>query len=92
MKIKEFILRSGIKSQEELAGRLGIQPATVYAWTAGTRKPGWDMIVALYELGMTTEEIFEKAYLSSVKSSHDDLASRLSAKLDEICFKLDHRR
>lgn len=92
MKVKEFILRSGIKSQEELADKLGVKPETVYAWTAGTRKPGWDMIVSLYELGMTTEEIFEKAYLASVKSSHDDLALSLSAKLDEICFKLDHRR
>lgn len=92
MRIKEFILRVGIKSQEELAEKLGVTPAAVYSWTNGSRKPGWEMIVALYELGATTEEIFGKAYLSSVKSSHDGLASQLSRKLDEICNKLDNRR
>ena len=48
MKIKEFILRVGIKSQEELAERLGVKPETVYAWTAGARKPSHETIVALY--------------------------------------------
>lgn len=83
MKIKEFILRVGIKSQEELAERLGVKPETVYAWTAGARKPTHETIVALYELGMTTEEIFGKPYPSSARS-----ASEMDAAVAEVFKRL----
>ncbi|MBR4792494.1 MAG: helix-turn-helix transcriptional regulator [Bacteroidaceae bacterium] len=82
LKTKEFILRVGIKSLDELAKKLGVKPITVYAWTNGSRKPGWDMIYALYELGMTTEEIFGKAYPSSTRYSHDELVNAVTESLE----------
>lgn len=78
LRIKEFVLRAGIKSLDELAARLGVKPVTVYAWSNGSRKPSWDMIDALYKVGMTTEEIFGEAYPSSVRYTHDELVDVLT--------------
>ena len=88
IKTKEFILRVGIKSLDELAKRLGVKPITVYAWTNGSRKPGFDMVQALYELGMTTEEIFGKAYPSSVKYSHDELVNAVTESLEQAVRRI----
>ena len=71
LRIKEFLAREGarlgIKKQEELAARLGVSDQTVSNWVKGKTFPTHQTEVELYEMGMTTEEIFGKAYRSSVK-------------------------
>jgi len=69
VKVKEFIARMGIKSQEELAERLNIKPSAVYSWTIGKRTPTYEMCVALLELGMTVEELFGKSYPSCARKT-----------------------
>lgn len=62
VKVKEFITRVGIRSQDELAERLGISASTVYSWTQGTRTPTYDVCVKLRRLGMTDYELFGEAF------------------------------
>lgn len=65
IRIKEFIDRVGIKSQEELARRLKVTKNTVTNWAKGKRFPTHETEFQLFEMGMTTEEMFGKPYPSS---------------------------
>lgn len=65
IKIKEFIDRVGIKSQEDLARRLGVGKGTVSMWAKGKRYPTHQTEAELLEMGMTVEELFGKAYPST---------------------------
>lgn len=69
--VKEFIAREGerlgIRTQDDLASRLGVSDQTVSNWVKGKTFPTHQMEVQLYEMGMTTEEIFGKAYRSTAK-------------------------
>lgn len=67
IKIKEFINRVGIKSQEDLARRLGVGKGTVSMWAKGKRYPTHQTEAELLEMGMTIEELFGKAYPSTVR-------------------------
>ena len=62
VKVKEFIARVGIKSQDELAERLGISASTVYSWTQGNRIPTYEVCVKLRRLGMTDYELFGEVF------------------------------
>ena len=71
LNIKDFLAREGerlgVKTQEELAGKLGVSDQTVSNWVKGKTYPTHQMEVQLYEMGMTTEEIFGKPYRSTTK-------------------------
>ena len=67
VRIKEFTKRLGI-TQEELAKRLGVDKNTVSNWAKGKRFPPRKKERALLEMGMTVEELFNKAYPSSAAS------------------------
>ena len=71
LNVKDFIAREGerlgIRKQEELAKRLGVSDQTVSNWVKGKTFPTHQMEVQLFEMGMTTEEIFGKAYRSTAK-------------------------
>ena len=76
--VKEFTARVGI-SQEELADKIGVKPATVYSWTSKGRTPTYDVCVKLLELGMTVEEIYDKAYQSSDRKTHEEFDAAVAA-------------
>ena len=67
VRIKDFTKRIGI-TQEELAKRLGVDKNTVSNWAKGRRFPPRKKERALLEMGMTVEELFNKAYHSSAES------------------------
>lgn len=65
IRIKEFINRVGIMSQEELARKLNVSNNTISNWANGKRFPTHETESQLFEMGMTTEEMFGKPYPSS---------------------------
>lgn len=65
IRIKEFIDRVGIKSQEELARKLNVSNNTISNWAKGKRFPTHETEFQLLEMGMTVEELFGKPYPSS---------------------------
>ena len=71
LNIKEFLAREGvrlvIRTQEDLAARLGVSDQTISNWVKGKTFPTHQMEWQLYEMGMTTEEMFGKAYPSTTK-------------------------
>lgn len=71
LNIKDFLEREGgrlgIRNQEELARRLGVSDQTISNWVKGKTFPTHQMEWQLYEMGMTTEEMFGKAYRSTAK-------------------------
>lgn len=91
VKIKEFIRRAGIRDQEDLADRLGVKRSAVASWSSGERNPTYDTCVRLLDLGMTVEELFGKAYPSTVgaldeefRRKADYLAKALLANIDKL--------
>jgi transcriptional regulator with XRE-family HTH domain len=89
VRIKEFIDRVGIKSQEELAERLGVTNNTISLWAKGKRYPTHQMEVQLYEMGMTTEELFGKAYPSSANAARDDFDRKSDFFIKKLFDKID---
>ena len=85
--VKEFTARVGI-SREELADKIGVKPATVYSWTSKGRTPTYDVCVKLLELGMTVEELFGKAYQSSVRKTHEEFDAAVAASLKRMFAKI----
>lgn len=71
LNIKAFLAREGerlgIRNQEELAARLGVSDQTISNWVKGKTYPTHQMEWQLFEMGMTTEELFGKAYPSTAK-------------------------
>jgi transcriptional regulator with XRE-family HTH domain len=71
LNIKEFLAREGvrlgIRTQEDLAACLGVSDQTISNWVKGKTFPTHQMEWQLYEMGMTTEEMFGKAYPSTTK-------------------------
>ena len=71
LNIKEFLAREGvrlgIRTQEDLAARLGVSDQTISNWVKGKTFPTHQMEWQLYEMGMTTEEMCGKAYPSTTK-------------------------
>lgn len=71
-----FLNRKGWK-QRELAQRLNIGTSTVGMWCTGKSTPSYDVIVKLFKLGVTMEELFgeeigklvKNHYLSSLGNS-----------------------
>lgn len=64
--VKEFIKRVGIRDQDELAERLGVAKGTISMWATGKRNPTYETGRQLLEMGMTVEELYGKAYPSTV--------------------------
>lgn len=71
LNIKAFLAREGerlgIRKQEELAARLGVSDQTISNWVKGKTFPTHQTEWQLFEMGMTTEELFGKAYPSTAK-------------------------
>lgn len=88
MELKEFVKRVGIKSLEDLADMIGAKKPTVYAWSAGTRTPTYEMCVKLLEAGMTVEELFGKPYISSVKETHQEFESQIENAMKRVFAKI----
>ena len=67
--IKEFLAREGerlkIRTQEELAERLGVSGQTVSNWAKGKKFPPHETEFRLLKMGMTVEEIFGFPFPSS---------------------------
>lgn len=76
LKIKEFLAREGerlgIRTQEELALKLGFSDQTVSNWAKGKTFPTHETEYRLLKMGMTTEELFGFPFPSSV----DDLRQK----------------
>ena len=91
VRIYDFIKRVGIGSRDELAKKLGVSRKTVDAWATGARNPTHEMDIQLYELGMTTEELFGYPYPStaSPRSEMKELAKEL---IEEIREELRNER
>lgn len=64
--IKRFIERVGIRSQEDLAKKLGVSDQTVSNWVKGKTFPTHQMELQMLKMGMTVEELFGYPYPSSV--------------------------
>ena len=69
LKVKDFLAREGerlgIRTQEELAERLGSSNQTVSNWVKGKTFPTHQTEFKLLEMGMTVEELFGKPFPSS---------------------------
>jgi transcriptional regulator with XRE-family HTH domain len=91
VRIYDFIKRVGIGSRDELAKRLGVSRKTVDSWATGARNPTHEMDIQLYELGITTEELFGYPYPSTAapRSELKDVAREL---LEEIKEELKNER
>lgn len=88
MKIQEFTKRVGFKKLEDLADAIGAKKSTVYAWSAGTRTPTYEMCVKLLEAGMTVEELFDKPYISSVESAHQEFETQVENVMKRMFVKI----
>lgn len=88
MKLQEFTKRAGFKRLEDLAAAIGAKKSTVYAWSAGTRTPTYEMCVKLLEAGMTVEELFDKPYISSVAESHQKFESQIEGVMKRMFAKI----
>ena len=68
-RIKDFLAREGerlgIRTQEELAAALRVSDQTVSNWVKGKSFPSHEVEYRLFEMGMTTEEMFGKPFPSS---------------------------
>lgn len=91
LKIKEFIDRVGIKSQNALAEKLGVSAQTVSNWAKGEKFPTHETEIKLLDMGMTVAELFGKPYPSTVdavdaefKRKADYLARSLLANIDKL--------
>lgn len=91
LKIKEFIDRVGIRSQKELAARLGVSAQTISNWAKGEKFPTHETEVRMLEMGMTVTELFGKPFPSTVdavdaefKRKADYLARSLLANIDKL--------
>lgn len=69
LRIKEFLAREGerlgIRTQEELALKLGFSDQTVSNWVKGKTFPTHETEYKLLKMGMTVEEIFGYPFPSS---------------------------
>lgn len=86
--IKSFIDRVGISSKEDLAERLGVTPQTVSNWIKGRKFPTHETEWQLYELGMTTEELFGKPYPSKIEKATVELDSESKEALKRLVRQL----
>lgn len=84
VKVKEFIARVGIKSQNDLADQLGVSPATVYKWASGERKPEFEMVRKLKRLGITDYELFGETFQSQVDEYKRRITQSAMHFLEEI--------
>lgn len=89
IRIKEFIERVGIRSQEELAQRLGVTNITVSNWAAGKRFPTHETEVKLLEMGMTVEELFGKPFPSSANAATDDFDRKAGFFMKKLFEKIE---
>ena len=88
VKVQEFIKRVGMADHDELAQKLGIKKGTVDAWSSGSRCPTYEVCVKLLDMGMTVEELFGKAYQSSVQKTHEEFDAAVAASLQRVFAKI----
>lgn len=93
---KKMRLKLGLKTQSELAKRLGISVAAVSAWEKGTRHPSYEVCSQLLGMGASVEDLFRVAYLPLDVSTHapypnaDDLRETLRI-MEERIQKLESK-
>lgn len=56
-------LKMGLKTQSELAERLGISVAAVSAWEKGNRHPSYNICGQLLGMGASVEDLFGVIYM-----------------------------
>jgi len=59
---RSFRERIGLKTQSELAKKLGIKSANISEWEKGTGTPSFAQVKKLLEMGATVEELFGIPY------------------------------
>jgi transcriptional regulator with XRE-family HTH domain len=96
--IKCFRERMRIKTQAELAEKLGVEQTSVSVWELGKSMPGSKIMQKLLELGATVEELFEVKYNeihnlgvqeAVPKKYGDDLEGKIMKKLEALETRID---
>lgn len=90
IRIKDFIERVGIKSQEDLAKMLGVTNNTISLWAKGKRYPTHQMSTRLLDMGMTVEELFGKPYPSSANVARADFDRKANFFMNKLFEKIDN--
>lgn len=89
LRIKEFIERVGIKSQEDLADQLGVTPQTVSKWANGKQFPPHETEEKMLKMGMTVEELFGFPYPSSANAAREDFDRKAGFFMQKLFEKID---
>lgn len=85
VRIDEFMKRTGIRNQTELADRLHVSQGAVSAWNAGVSKPTYDTCLALLRMGMTIEELFGETFpMSATDGPDEEFDRRLKRSLGRL--------
>lgn len=77
IRIYEFMERVGIRSQQELADRLGLTQSAISAWNSGVRAPTYETCVQLLKMGMTQFELFGIDQQPPVKTENVNFSSEV---------------
>ena len=73
-------LRLGIRTQGELAQRVGVSWAAVSAWECNARYPSYEVCARLLALGATVEELFDiKPPVAPVQTEYHEPSDLRSA-------------
>ena len=84
VRIQEFMTRMGIKTQAELADRLGTTQSSISAWSNGTSAPTHEMGRKLLRMGMTVEELYDETFPMSTKNPDDEFDLKLKKSLARL--------
>lgn len=94
MRIKDMRHRLGIRTQADLAEKLGVSVAAVSAWECGARKPSYEVCAKLLAMGATVEELFGTTVQTKPPPLYtypDDLRETLQV-MDGRLKKLEERQ
>jgi transcriptional regulator with XRE-family HTH domain len=84
IRIYEFMERVGIRSQQELADRLGLTQSAISAWNSGVRAPTYETCAQLLKMGMTQFELFGiEATPPAVNPKSDDFKTEVKRAIIE---------
>lgn len=73
MDIIAFTKRIGIKSQTELADRLGVTPQNVTRYYGKRKSPSYEMCKKLIKIGISLEELFDKETAEAYEANRQQL-------------------
>ena len=80
-----FLHRKGW-TQKDLAKRLDIGTSTVGMWCTGKSTPSYSVIVELFRLGMTLQEMFDEEICSIIKKNSELIGISQSGNFDSPEF------